>query len=160
MSCSRMSAIVLLAALMSAGCASNRVRSISGRELVELDERWATAAASNDLDAIMDFWDENAVLYAPDLPPLYGKLAIREFLERRRMRPDHRIRWVPTCAGADEVGSMAYTLGELTVTQPDDTGTATTLTGRYVSIWRRDGDRWRCAVKCWTPSPRDDANKP
>ena len=151
---------MLLASLLATGCISNRARPMTGRGLVELDESWAAAAASDDLDAIMDFWTESAVMYAPNVPPLYGKKAIRELLEHRRSQPDYRITWVPGCAGIDERGSMAYTLGEGTVTLPDESGVAREFGGRYVAIWRNDGDRWRCAVKCWTPAPRTGAKVP
>jgi len=92
-------------------------------------------------------------LYAPDTPQLHGKNAIREFMESRRAKPGDRISWVPCCAGLDECASMGYTLGQGRVTLADESGAPRDRNGRYVAIWRRDGERWRCAVKCWTPSP-------
>jgi len=126
---------------------------MTGRGLVELDESWATVAATNDLAAVMEFWTDDAVMYVPDLPPLHGKSAIREYLESRRAKSGKRISWTPCCAGLDEHGSMAYTLGTGAIPVVNESGADRDHNGRYVAIWRRDDGRWRCAVKCWTPSP-------
>lgn len=144
--------LVMCVALISVGCAAKRGDMMTGRGLVELDEAWAVAARDGDVDEIMDFWTESAVLYAPNLPALYGKQAIRDLIEKRRTDPAHRITWTPSCAGIEPGGSMAYTLGEGTVTLADDAGVPREQFGRYVAVWRREPDRWRCAVKCWTPS--------
>jgi ketosteroid isomerase-like protein len=127
---------------------------MTGRELVELDEAWAATAVRGDVDAIMAFWTEDAVLYPEGQPPLYGKRAIREFIERRHSKPGYRISWTPSCAGIEPFAGMGYTLGEGAVTLVDDAGAATELNGRYVAIWQREDDAWRCAVKCWNSSPR------
>jgi ketosteroid isomerase-like protein len=149
------SSAILLIAATSTGCTSRIISPISGRQLVELDESWAAAAATDNLDVIMDYWTDDAVLYPEGQLPRYGKLAIREFIARRRSRPGHRISWTPTCAGVDEHGGMAYTLGEGSATIVDESGEPCELTGRYVAIWRWDNGRWRCAVKCWNSSPRE-----
>jgi ketosteroid isomerase-like protein len=145
---------------MLTGCSTRIVGPISGRQLVELDESWAAAAATDNLDVIMNYWTDDAVLYPEGHLPLYGKLAIREFIERRRSKPGHRISWTPTCAGIDEQGGMAYTLGEGATMVADDSGETTELTGRYVAIWRWDNGHWRCAVKCWNSSPAERAAAP
>lgn len=144
---------VVVAAASFAGCAANRMDAMTGRALVELDESWAAAAAAKDLDAVMEFWTDDAVMYVPDLPALHGKNAIREYLESRRAKSGKRVSWTPCCAGLDERGSMAYTLGTGVIPLVNQSGADHDRNGRYVAIWRRDDARWRCAVKCWTPSP-------
>jgi ketosteroid isomerase-like protein len=124
---------------------------MTGRALVELDEAWA-ATATRDLDAVMDSWTDDAVMYLPELPPLYGKKAIREFIETQSARSGEAKSWKPCCAGIDERGAMAYTLGEGTIPQAGKPSAGPAREGRYVAIWRRDDGRWRCAFKCWTPS--------
>jgi ketosteroid isomerase-like protein len=143
-----------------AGCASRRGDSITGLSLIELDEAWAAAAAAGDVEAVMGYWAENAVMYAPDLPPLHGREAIGELIRNRRSRPGYKISWTPCCAGIEKDGSMAYTLGEGKVTLVDDSGVPREFGGRYVAIWREEADRWRCAVKCWTPAPLDSIASP
>jgi len=133
---------------------------MTGRQLVELDETWAAAAATDDLDAVMAYWTDDAVMYPEGLPSLHGKPAIRQFLASRRSKPGYRISWMPSCAGVDERGSMAYTLGEAAATIVDDAGSTRDLNGRYVAIWRRESGQWRCAVKCWNSSPREGTTVP
>lgn len=145
-----------LACLTFMGCASTRAPKMTGRSLVEYDESWARAAASNDLDEFMDFWTEHAVLYLPNAPPFHGKAAIREMIERSRTIAMINVSWTPCCSGIDANGTMAYTLGEGKSIYPSESGTAHEYTGRYVAIWQRESDRWRCAVMSWTPSPRAD----
>lgn len=144
---------VVLALAFFAGCAAKRMDAMTGRALVELDEAWAADAAANDVEAVMDFWTDDAVMYVPDLPPLYGKKAIREHIESPRPRSDYRTSWTPCCAGLDEHGSLGYTLGTGVMPLVDEAGTVRDRNARFVAIWRRDDGRWRCAVKCWTPSP-------
>ena len=108
----------------------------------------------------MSYWTDNAVMYAPHLAPLYGKQAIRELIEKRRTQPGYRIACTPCCAGIDERGGMAYTLGEGTVTLVDESGAPREHFGRYVSIWRKEEGQWRCAVKSWTPSVRTEPAGP
>lgn len=151
-------AVVILA--LSSGCASTRVTSMTGRALVELDEAWAAAAASGKMDASMDFWTESAVVFLPNLPPVYGKTAIREIVDRRPPGLVYEVSWTPSCAGIDERGSMAYTLGEGQLSIVDESGVPRTRHARYVAIWQRGDDRWRCAVKSWTPMPSDAPGKP
>jgi ketosteroid isomerase-like protein len=143
----------------SAGCAAKRTGPMTGRELVEIDDAWAKATADNQLDAAMDYWTEDAVCYLPFVPPLYGKDAIREFIDARPNEPGPRIQWSPGCAGIDEGGSMGYTLGEGKMSLGDDAGIRN-VAGRYVAIWRRDGNHWRCAVKCWVPQGQPSVHHP
>lgn len=144
-------ALVLVMAIT--GCTTKHVGPTAGRDLVGVDESWATAAAAGDVEAVMEFWTEHAVLYAPNLPPLYGKQAIRELIQKRHGDPGYHVGWTPSCAGVDDCGAMAYTLGSGTVSLPDDSGVRRELGGRYVAIWQKEDGRWKCAVKCWTPSP-------
>jgi ketosteroid isomerase-like protein len=151
----RYSPVFIGIAAILGGCASARIAPMTGRELVGLDERWATATVEGDVDRIMTFWSDNATLYPEGHPPVYGKPAIREFIERRQSRPGSRITWTPCCAGIEEGGSMAYTLGEGSASVVDDAGVARELHGRFVAIWRKEGSEWRCTVKCWNASPRE-----
>jgi ketosteroid isomerase-like protein len=49
---------------------------------------------------------------------------------------------------------MAYLLARNTVTMQGEGGKIVTMTGRAVTIWRRDADgAWRCAVDIWNDEP-------
>lgn len=169
---------VAVMAFVVSGCAITRVQPISGRSLVELDDAAAAAWESRDADRAMDFWAESAVMYVPDHPALHGRAAIRELLERSHSAPrvDHPqsapridrrpsepridLAWTPTCAGVDEHSSMAYTLGDGQISIVDGSDVPRTRHARYVAIWRKEGDRWRCAVKSWTPTPPSGTERP
>jgi ketosteroid isomerase-like protein len=139
----------LLLALTAAGCVVGRHAPVTGRELVELDEAWAAAAARNDVDAVMAMWTEGAVVYPAGRPPIYGKPGIRDFFEDYYSQTGDPIAWSPTCAGVDPRGTMAYTLGTMAATAGESSGAQGRQPGHYVAIWRRNDGRWRCAVKCW-----------
>jgi len=149
--------VLLVSSPLLAGCASHRIHSLTGRELVELDEKWAKATAANDLNAAMDFWTEHAVMYVPDAEPIYGRQAIRDFLAAHNGSSANTIRWTPCCAGIDDGGSMAYTLGEGTFSA--GSANSKPVHVRYLAVWHKDQGRWRCAVKCWTTT-RNQGLKP
>ena len=151
---------VVTISTVPAGCASSGGRAVTGRELVEIDDTWAAAAAEGDLNAAMAYWTEDAVLYPEGHPPVYGRPAIREFMAAGRSAPGRGMAWTPCCAGVSDNGSMAYTLGEGTATVVEDTGATREVSGRYVSIWRKVRGAWRCAVKCWNASPRENRATP
>lgn len=147
--CSGLAGIAVVVAT-AAGCASNRAAPMTGRGLVELDEAWAKSAATGDEAAATAYLTDDAVMYLPDQPPIYGKPAVAKLLSSR---PGRGMSWMPCCAGIEEQGTMAYTLGEGVLSRIGEDGAAQDRKARYVAIWRLDDGRWRCAVKCWTPAP-------
>jgi ketosteroid isomerase-like protein len=49
--------------------------------LAQRDEEWARLASEGrDIERIVSFWTDEAVVLAPGLPPVVGKAALREYV--------------------------------------------------------------------------------
>jgi ketosteroid isomerase-like protein len=125
------------------------------KRLLERDAQWAAAAAEGrDIERILEFWTEDALVFPPGLPAVAGKAALRAYVQASLGVPGFRITWTASDARLSPDGQLAYLLGENAVTAPGPTGQLTTTRGRAVTIWRRDIDgEWRCAVDIWNAEP-------
>lgn len=123
--------------------------------LLRRDAEWAKVASEgNDVDRILSYWTEDAVVVPPGLPSVVGKVALRQYVEGSMQIPGFRISWESKDATLSPDGQLAYMLSrnEVTMNAPD--GTPSTSAGRAVTIWRRESDgEWRCAVDVWNAGP-------
>jgi ketosteroid isomerase-like protein len=107
-----------------------------------VDEAWLAAVRANDLDAVMDCYAADAVMWLPDAPEARGHNAIREayaaFFEANTITE-------ATFANAqyETSGGLSAGWGEFTLslTVKSD-GTLTALTGRFSVIAKRQGGKW------------------
>jgi ketosteroid isomerase-like protein len=125
-----------------------------GEKLLRRDVEWADAAAAGkDVEKIVSYWSDDAVVLEPGQPIYEGKAAIRAFVIASLNTPGFKIHWVSEKPVFSTDGSMAYMRGVDEMTVPGANGTPITLHTRGISIWRRDRDgEWRCVA--------DIANEP
>jgi ketosteroid isomerase-like protein len=126
------------------------------KRLLERDAEWvAVASEGRDVDRILSYWTDDAVVFPPGLPPLIGKAALREYVENSLRIPGFKISWESTDVKFSPDLKLAYMFSENSVTMngPDDK--PVTTKGRAVTIWRREPNgEWRCAVDIWNEAPR------
>ena len=127
--------------------------------LLRRDAEWAkTAAAGTDIDAIVSYWSDDALVIPPAQPVLEGKAAIRAYVESSLRIPGFQIRWVSDTVTMSPDGQMAYMRSKNEVTVPGPAGAPMTLRGRALTVWRRDPDgQWRCVVDIWNDEPPTSA---
>lgn len=145
----------IAAGLFISGCASVP-SSIDSREaLLRTDREWSSAASEGkDAERIVSFWTDDATITPPGVPPIIGKVAIRNFVAQSLATPGFKISWIPEQASVSANGSMGYTTGNNSSTFPGPDGKLMTVTGRYVSVWRRDSSgAWKCVVDIWNSGP-------
>ena len=138
-----------LAALwLTVGCAPRFDAATEAKTLLARDAEWADAAlAGKDLDKIVSYWSDDALVVPQGQPSLEGKAAIRAYVDASLKIPGFRIHWT-----SDEVllppgGKMAIMQGTNEMTAPGSNGVAMTLYGRAVTVWRLDPDgQWRCVA--------------
>jgi ketosteroid isomerase-like protein len=145
----RAGAVTLLCCLMAA-CAT-APRADRERELLQRDRDWAALASQgSDVERILAFWTDDAIVVPPGEPVVRGKSAIRAYIQRALATPGFQIRFQPAGASVSADGAMGYTTGENSVTFPGPDGRLMTIAGRYATIWRREqGEEWRCVVDIW-----------
>ena len=120
--------------------------------LLQTDRDWAQAAGTRDVERIVSYWTDDAVILAPGEPPVEGKPAIRQFVGASLQVPGFAITWTPM--KAEVSGDLGYTTGTNAVTVPKPEGGTTTIAGRYVTVWRKSADgKWRCVVDSWNSAP-------
>lgn len=123
--------------------------------LLQRDAEWAAAATEGrDVEHILSYWTEDAVVLPPGLPAVAGKAALREYVQGSLQIPGFRITWTSADVTFSPDRNLAYLFSrnEVTLNAPD--GTPITTVGRAVTIWRREDDgEWRCAVDIWNDEP-------
>jgi ketosteroid isomerase-like protein len=119
--------------------------------LLELDAEWAALCSKGqDVDRILSFWTDDARVFAPGLPGFTGKAALRSYVEGALAIPGFHITWTTSEASLSPDGQLAYLLSKNAVTMPGPDGLPVTVTGRVLTVWRRELDgAWRCAVDIW-----------
>ena len=148
--------ILPLVALVAAGACARPAIDLSaeGATLLRRDAEWADAAAAGtDLEKIVSYWSDDALVIEPGQPIYEGKAAIRNYIAASLKTPGFKIHWVSEKPVFSADGTMAYMRGVDEMTVPGPNGAPMTLPMRGISIWRRDpaGD-WRCVA--------DIANQP
>jgi ketosteroid isomerase-like protein len=120
-------------------------------KLLQRDAEWARLASEGrDIDAILSYWTEDAVVMPPDLPSVVGKAALRDYVQGSLAIPGFSITWESSDAVLSADGTLAYMFSDNTVTMNGPDGSLMTIPGRVVTVWRKESDgEWRCAVDIW-----------
>ena len=129
--------------------------------LLQTDTEWAKfAAAGKDIEKIVSYWSDDAIVYPPRASAISGKAAIRGFVSQSLKTPFFSISWKPAQAIVSESGDLGYTMGTNEITSADAQGKVTRVQGRYLTVWRRTGGAWKCVVDFWNESPIPAPPKP
>ncbi len=119
--------------------------------LLQRDREWASLSSEGrDIERILSFWTDDALVYPPGLPAVRGKGALRSYVESALAIPGFHITWSSSEATLSPDGQLAYVVSTNAVTLPRRDGQLVTTKGRGVTVWRRESDGdWRCAVDIW-----------
>lgn len=149
-----MKQLILIAFLLFfLSCNQQKVdKKAEGEKVMQLSRDWSNAASTGDVEKIVSYWADDAVLMSAHEPVLNGKQAIREMVEKSFKMPGFRISWEPQSVVVSESGDMAYLLENSQISFNDSTGKAITFKNKAVSIWRKQGDgSWKNTVDISTP---------
>jgi ketosteroid isomerase-like protein len=121
------------------------------KRLLERDAEWAEAASQGkDIDRILSYWTDDAIVMPPGFPSVVGKEEVRRYVENSLQIPGFKINWTSSDVKFSPDGNLAYMFSENEVTINDEDGNRIVSKGRAVTIWRRETDgAWRCAVDIW-----------
>ena len=148
--------LIVVIALILFSCSRPQFNSAAEAEkLLRRDAEWADlAAAGKDVDKVVSYWSDDAVLMFPGQPTLEGKAAIRAYVTACFRTPGFKIHWVSQKPVFSPDGKMAYMRGTEEATVPGPNGGTMTLHSRGISIWRLDPDgQWRCVVDISNEEP-------
>jgi ketosteroid isomerase-like protein len=124
--------------------------------ILEIDKQWAAAAAEGrDVERMISFWGDDAKIFAPGMPLIEGKTAIRQFVQNSFATPGFSIRWKTIEVVVSGDGSMAYATGTNQMTMNDPQGKKVTIYGKAVTVWRKESSgTWKCIIDIWNDDPQ------
>jgi ketosteroid isomerase-like protein len=147
---------LLALSFLALSCSQRKFDSAAEQaKLLHRDAEWADlASAGKDVDKIVSYWSDDALLIFPGQPVLEGKAAIRAYVETSLKTPGFKIHWVSEKPVFSPDGKLAYMRGTDELTVPGPNGTPITLHLRGISVWRIDSDgQWRCVVDISNEEP-------
>ena len=123
--------------------------------ILDLDNQWARAAAEGrDIDLIVSFWADDAMLMPPAMPVISGKDAIRQFIEQSLAMSGFSITWETTDVTVSQDATLAYAVGRNKTTFNDPQGKQITVHGKAVTVWRKEPSGiWKCVIDIWNEDP-------
>ena len=123
-------------------------------ELERVDVAWSAAAStSHDVEQIVSFWADDAIVIPPGQAPIIGKNAIRNYVTASLKTPGFSIQWKTTQFTIARDCDLAYGVGTNQVSFNDENGNRIKLRGKAVTVWRMENDAWKCVVDIWNDDP-------
>lgn len=109
------------------------------------DSAWADAAASNDVDRMLAFYDPAAVFLGTN-PTTHGLDGLRVLWERFFSMPGYKLTWTLEGVEVAASGDLAYSFGPWQETRVRNGGLRTG-TGYYLAVWKKQPDgTWKVLV--------------
>ncbi len=96
---------------------------------------------AKDLDKLVGFYTDDAVLMAPGAPSMAGKAAIQTMVKQMVADPALSLKFEATRVEVASGGDMAYTQGSYTMTMTDpSTKKPINDKGSYVTVYKKQAD--------------------
>ncbi len=123
--------------------------------IMKTDSTWAALAAEGkEVEKIISYWSDDAIVLPPGQAAVKGKDALRKMVEDSKNIPGFSISWKSSEVHFSPDGKMAYMQGKNLVTMNDSTGNKISIPGIGYTIWRKDMDgNWKCVVDIWNNPP-------
>ncbi|HRE78030.1 MAG TPA: nuclear transport factor 2 family protein [Flavobacterium sp.] len=111
-------------------------------EIQELENMYADAANSSNVDAVMNYYADDIVSYPTDKLPISGKAALRESLAKDfEEGKDYKVSFEVKDIFPSSDGVQVVELGEFTV---KDSTTTTIYHGHYMSLFEKRDGKYVC----------------
>ncbi len=140
--------ILALASCLARGQATDVEAAKRAIRIADLE--LAKAVADRSLQSFVALVDDEAIFFGKDVSR--GRNAVSKawlpfFTDRALF-----LKWHPTQAEVSSCGDLGYSIGDYERIGKDATGYPVSVTGNYVSIWRRQPDgRWKIILDIGTP---------
>ncbi|MGA8103686.1 MAG: DUF4440 domain-containing protein [Candidatus Acidiferrales bacterium] len=140
--CAALALLQLTASCGPAPPPDNRAADVSA--LRDLDAQWAKTAATNDVDATVAYYSDDASLLPANAPIVTGKQAIRAAWAAI-LAPGVSLSWSADKVEAARSGDLAYMTGSYTMSTKESLNKApVTEHGKYVEVWKKQADgKWK-----------------
>src|SRR5690242_10398274 len=147
--------VILVCSVAIVSCNQKKVdKQAEATAILQIDSTWSSLVKEGkDIDKIVSYWSDDAVVIQPGQPVIKGKEALRKMVEDSKNIPGFSISWHSSDVQVSEDGTMAYTYGENMVSFADSTGVKISLPGRGYTIWKKENGNWKCVVDIWNNPP-------
>jgi ketosteroid isomerase-like protein len=120
--------------------------------LFDLEARFAKDVAERGGKAFADWFAEDGVTLGNGAAPVIGKVAIVKSADWDPKT--YHLTWTPTDALMGPSGDMGYTWGHFEGHSKDANGNPVSVTGRYMTIWRKlPGGEWKVVLDAGSNEP-------
>jgi ketosteroid isomerase-like protein len=141
--------LVAAVLLSTGGCSSTPEVNLVAEEkaIRDTETQFAKAAAAKDVDQVVAFYAEDAVLLPPGEAMATGKAAIRTSWAETLALPDLELTWTPTKIEVAKSGDLAYDFGTYAMSHKDASGKVVNDQGKYETVWKKGATGgWKAVV--------------
>ena len=118
-------------------------RTVDEATIRDLDAQWSKTAGTNDLEATLAYYADDAALLPPNAPIAVGKPAIRAIWSSL-LAPGVSVSWQVSKVEVARSSDLAYLIGVYEITQKDSQGKPMTDSGKLVEVWKKQTDgKWK-----------------
>ena len=122
---------------------------------MELSRSWAQSVKDKDIEKMLSYWAEDAIVMSPNEPSVVGIEALRGMVERSMKIPGFEINWEPQKAYVSKSGDLGYVIIKNYMTMPVDTlGNTRTIFNKGVEIWKKqENGTWKNVIDISNSDP-------
>src|SRR5256885_12556778 len=112
--------------------------------LKKLDDEWSKVTAARDVEKMISYYSDDAMVMLPNIPTLTGKESIRTFWNSM-LDPGFSGGWKTT--KVEVSGDLAYVTGSYEFNDNDGGGKPITDKAKYFEVWKKQADgSWKCVA--------------
>ena len=135
----------LIAIVLLTGCASANLKDVGPGDadaaIAKQNASFVAAARAGNVDQLMNFYSETAVVMPPNAPAVSGRPAIRQFWSGLLGAMNVEVRL--TTDDVNQGGDVAAERGHFDFTMtPKQGGAPIHEVGKYVVVWRKLNGKW------------------
>ena len=154
---------VSISRLSTAGSASENASNVQTVEAIlrDLDTQWSKAAAAKDLEQMIAYYSDDAVVLPPNAVGASTPEAIRNIWKELLASPGVIITWKPTRVELGKSADMGWVSGTYELTMNDAVGRPINDRGKYLEVWKKQSDgKWKCGADMWNSDLAASAASP
>jgi ketosteroid isomerase-like protein len=142
--------------LIITACTQNTIdQQAEAEKLMELSRSWAKSVKDKDIEKMLSYWADDAIVMSPNEPSVVGIEALRGMVERSMKIPGFEINWEPQEAYVSKSGDLGYVIIKNYMTMPVDTlGNTRTIFNKGVEIWKKqENGNWKNVIDISNSDP-------
>ena len=113
----------------------------------EADMTWSKTAEAKQLDAMLAYYADDAMVLAPNEPIASGKDAVSKMITGMFALPGFSVSWQLAKVEVARSGDIGYSQGTYHMGMSDPKGNPMTDRGKYMTVWRKQADgTWKVIV--------------